>query len=201
MKKFDFTRALFLITSLLILIGSFIFPEGNLTISIIGGLLILALVIFDIKAPKIAKLSEDNPKIKTMRTLNRLTIFIIIIGCIFFILSPIESSLDAKTNEILHLGLCSIFIMFFGNLSPKIPFNRYMGLRLPWTIRDEDTWKVAHKIVGYLSFPIAIGMFVLAFFFKIETVATFGILTWIILPSIYSLVFYYKKTKRITKIN
>ena len=197
MKKFDFTRVLFLITSLLILIGGFIIPKGNLTISIIGGLSILALVIFDIKAPKIAKLSEDNPKIKTMRTLNRLTIFIIIISSIFSILSPIESSLDSKTNEILLVGLCSIFIMFFGNLSPKIPFNRYMGLRLPWTIRDEDTWKVAHKIVGYLSFPISIAMFVSAFFINTEIVATTGVLTWIIIPSIYSLVFYYKKIKGI----
>lgn len=190
MKKFDFTRALFLLTSLLILIGGFILPEGNLTISIIGALAILSLVIFDIKASKIANLSEDNPKVKTIRSLNRLTIFIIIIGCI---LSPIKSSLDPKTNEIVLIGLCSIFIMVFGNLSPKIPFNRYMGLRLPWTIRDEDTWKVAHKIVGYLAFPIAIAMFVSAFFINTKIVATTGILTWIIIPSIYSLVFYYKK--------
>lgn len=195
MRKFDLTRVLFLITSLLILIGSFIIPEGNLIISIVGGLSIILLVIFDIKAPEIAKLSEDNPKIKTMRNLNRLTIFIIIIVCIFSILSPIESSLDSKTNEILLVGLCSIFIMFFGNLSPKIPFNRYLGLRLPWTIRDEDTWRVAHKIVGYLSFPIAIAMFISSFFFSTETVAITGVLTWIIIPSVYSLVFYYKKLK------
>lgn len=190
MKKLGFTRVLFLITSLLILIGGFVLPKGNLTISIIGALAILSLVIFDIKASKIANLSEDNPKIKTMRNLNRLTIFIIIISST---LSQIKSSLEPKTNEILLIGLCSIFIMFFGNLSPKIPFNRYMGLRLPWTIRDEDTWKVAHKILGYLSFPIAIAMFVSVFFINTKTVAMTGILTLIIIPSVYSLVFYYKK--------
>ena len=94
MKKFDFTRILFFITSLLIIIGGFLVKESNLIVSIIGGLLIFALIIFDIKAPKIANLSEENVKIKTMRTLNRLTIFIIIIGCIFSILSPIKSSLN-----------------------------------------------------------------------------------------------------------
>ncbi|MBI5996574.1 SdpI family protein [Clostridium perfringens] len=172
--------------------------ESNLTISIIGVVAIFTLIIFDVNAPKIAKLSEENVKIKTMRTLNRLTIFIIIIGCMFSILSPIKSSLDPKTNEILLVGLCSIFIMFFGNLAPKIPFNRYMGLRLPWTVRDEDTWRVAHRILGYVSFPIGIMMFVLSFFFKIETIVVTGILTWIIIPSIYSLVFYYKKIKGIS---
>ncbi|MDK0684732.1 SdpI family protein [Clostridium perfringens] len=198
MKKFDFTNILFLITSLIILIGGFMVKESNLTISIIGAVVIFTLIIFDVNAPKIAKLSEGNVKIKTMRTLNRLTILIIIIGCVFSILSPIKSSLDPKTNEILLVGLCSIFIMFFGNLAPKIPFNRYMGLRLPWTVRDEDTWRGAHRILGYVSFPIGIVMFVLSFFFKSETIVVTGILTWIIIPSIYSLVFYYKKIKGIS---
>lgn len=198
MKKFDFINILFLITSLIILIGGFMVKESNLTISIIGAVVIFTLIIFDVNAPKIANLSEENVKIKTMRTLNRLTILIIIIGCIFSILSLIKSSLDPKTNKILLVGLCSIFIMFFGNLSPKIPFNRYMGLRLPWTVRDEDTWRVAHRILGYVSFPIGIVMFVLSFFFKVETIVVTGILTWIIIPSIYSLVFYYKKIKGIS---
>lgn len=198
MKKFNFINILFLITSLIILIGGFMVKESNLTISIIGVVVIFTLIIFDVNAPKIANLSEGNVKIKTMRTLNRLTILIIIIGCIFSILSPIKSSLDPKTNEILLVGLCSIFIMFFGNLAPKIPFNRYMGLRLPWTVRDEDTWRVAHRILGYVSFPIGIVMFVLSFFFKIETIVVTGILTWIIIPSIYSLVFYYRKIKGIS---
>lgn len=198
MKKFNFINILFLITSLIILIGGFMVKESNLTISIIGAVVIFTLIIFDVNAPKIAKLSEENVKIKTMRTLNRLTILIIIIGCMFSILSPIKISLDPKTNEILLVGLCSIFIMFFGNLAPKIPFNRYMGLRLPWTVRDEDTWRVAHRILGYVSFPIGIVMFVLSFFFKIETIVVTGVLTWIIIPSIYSLVFYYRKIKGIS---
>ncbi|WP_243110145.1 SdpI family protein [Clostridium perfringens] len=198
MKKFDFINIVFLITSLIILIGGFMVKESNLTISIIGAVVIFTLIIFDVNAPKIAKLSEGNVKIKTMRTLNRLTILIIIIGCMFSILSPIKISLDPKTNEILLVGLCSIFIMFFGNLAPKIPFNRYMGLRLPWTVRDEDTWRVAHRILGYVSFPIGIVMFVLSFFFNVETIVVTGVLTWIIIPSIYSLVFYYKKIKGIS---
>ena len=56
MKKFDFTRILFFITALLIIIGGFLVKESNLIVSIIGGLLIFALIIFDIKAPKIATL-------------------------------------------------------------------------------------------------------------------------------------------------
>lgn len=195
MKSIDFTRVLFLTTSLLILAAGFLIPESNLMVSVIGALIIVSLVVFDIQAPKIAKLSESNPKIKTMRFLNRLTMFIVIAFSIFIMLSPVKDLFTSKNNEIFIVGLVSIFIMIFGNLSPKIPFNRYLGLRLPWTVRDEDTWKIAHKILGYLAFPVAIGMFASSFFFNIEKVAFTCILTWIIIPSIYSLIFYYKKMK------
>jgi len=130
-----------------------------------------------------------------MRFLNRVTIFIVITFSIFAMISPSRNYIASKNSEIIIIGLVSLFIMIFGNLSPKIPFNRYLGLRLPWTIRDEDTWKAAHKILGYLAFPVAIGMFASSFFFSIHKVAATCILVWIIVPSIYSLIFYYKKIK------
>lgn len=197
MKKLDFTRILFLITSFLILIAGFIIPNTSIVTSIIGVLIIVSLVVLDIKAPIITKLSKDNPKIKTVRFLNRLTIFIVILFSIFNLLLPIKTLFNLKNGEILMVGLISIFMMIFGNLSPKIPFNRYLGLRLPWTIRDEQTWRVAHKILGYSSFPIALMMFVLAFFFNNEKVVIIGVLTWIGITSAYSFIFYYKKIKGI----
>ncbi|SCI68917.1 Predicted integral membrane protein [uncultured Clostridium sp.] len=66
-----------------------------------------------------------------------------------------------------------------------------------WTIRDEQNWRLVHKIVGYSSFPIALIMFVLAFFFNNEKLVIIGILTWIGIPSAYSFIFYYKKIKGI----
>lgn len=197
MKKIDFTRIIFLIISFLILIAGFVMPDGDMATSILGASAIISLVVLDIKAPNIVKLSEDNPKVKTFRFLNRLTMFIVILCSIFAVLSPTEKLYAFKNNDMLLIALVSIFMMIFGNLSPKIPFNRYLGLRLPWTIRDEETWKIAHKILGYLSFPIALIMFVSSFFFNSDKVATICGLTWVIVPSIYSFVFYYKKVKGI----
>lgn len=34
-----------------------------------------------------------------------------------------------------------------GNIAPKLPFNRYVGFRLPWTVTDEDTWIFTHRLV------------------------------------------------------
>ena len=197
MKEINFTRIILLITSFLMLIAGFIMPNGDVTISIFATLAIVSLVVLDIKAPKIVKLSEDNPKIKTFRFLNMLSLFVFILISIFAALSPNNEISITEDNKTLVIGLISVFIMIFGNLSPKIPFNRYLGLRLPWTIRDEDTWRVAHRLLGYLSFPIAILMFIMSFFFDGDMVGSMWVLAWFIIPSVYSFIFYYKKIKGI----
>lgn len=196
MKKNDFTRIILLITSLLMLIVGFMVYEGrDVKILILGILAIISLVVLDRQAGNIVGLSENNPKVKTFRLLNMLTIFIAIL-CFMFASSSTNNQISiTEDNKTLVIGLISIFIMFFGNLSPKIPFNRYLGLRLPWTIRDEETWKVAHRLVGYSSFPIAIIMFVMSFFIDGNIVGITGVLTWVMIPSIYSYIFYYKKLK------
>ena len=197
MKEINFTRCILLITSFLILIAGFIMPNGDIAISIFATLVIISLVVLDIQAPKIVKLSEDNPKVKTFRFLNMFTLFVFILISIFASLSPNNEISITENNKTLIIGLISAFMMIFGNLSPKIPFNRYLGLRLPWTIRDEETWKVAHRLVGYLSFPIAIIMFIMSFFFDGDMVGSIGVLTWFVIPSVYSFIFYYKKIKGI----
>ncbi|WP_186428618.1 SdpI family protein [Clostridium sp. BSD9I1] len=195
MKKFDFTRMIFLLTSIIMLVLVFFVPESNLVASVIFALIIISLIVFDIQAARITKLSEGNPKVKTVRNINRMIIGIIIICSLFTALTPNKSALYNKNNELIIVGLISVFIMGFGNVSPKIPFNRYLGLRLPWTIRDEETWKIAHKVLGYVSFPLAIIQFILVFFFSIDRVVTASILIWIAIPGLYSLGFYYKKMK------
>jgi uncharacterized membrane protein len=197
MKKqsIDFTAIILFVISLLILAIGVLLPSSNTSVAIIGALIIMALVIFDINAPKIAKLSKDNPKVKTIRNLNRLTAFIFSLISLFVLLSPAYDFSTLENNKLIISGVISIFMMVFGNVSPKIPFNRYLGLRLPWTIRDEETWRVAHKILGYLSFPLAILQFTLAFFFPLERAIGACIILWITIPGLYSLWFFYKKFK------
>ena len=195
MKKNDLTRIILLITSLLMLVIGFVMSKSNIEILILGILAIISLVVLDRQASDIVKLSKNNPKVKTFRFLNMFTLLIVVL-CFILALSSSDNQVSiTEDNKILFIGLMSAFMMIFGNSSPKIPFNRYLGLRLPWTIRDEETWKIAHRLIGYLSFPIAIIMFIMSFFFDGNIVGIVGILTWVIIPSIHSYIFYYKRLK------
>lgn len=99
------------------------------------------------------------------------------------------------------LTVCVVVAMlFFGFIAPKLPFNRYTGFRLPWTIQDEDTWNVAHRILGYLAVPVAL-LYVAACWVLGQSMEQWGIVTisafllWIGIPGVLSLLFFWKKMR------
>ena len=87
------------------------------------------------------------------------------------------------------------FIMvFIGIVSPKLPYNRHTGLRLPWTVRDEDTWKIAHRILGFISFPMVLLYIACALTISdFEIVSVVTMLIWISIPGGISYIYFYKK--------
>jgi len=38
----------------------------------------------------------------------------------------------------------------FSSLLPKLRPNRYVGIRLPWIMHDEDRWSRTHRFGGYV---------------------------------------------------
>lgn len=161
---------------------------------------------------KLSNVSEDNPKVKVLKTV---TVFVIVYAvCIFlfveivkyiekngllaeFMDSLSEDQINAAGKLLMAL-LLAVPVLFFGNISPQIPFNRYTGLRLPWTVRDEETWIVAHRVLGYISIPVAILIFVhvptdmpLDTYMKVWWLG--AVILWIAIPGLASGVFYYKK--------
>ncbi len=193
MEDFHLTRAFFLLSSLVILAVGVTKPQSDMNTMIIGVLSIVVLLVLDIKIPSITKLKEDNEKVKSMRLVNRISMLIIIVSVLSTMLLPMYTIFSIRIDTILHSGLLSIFMVMLGKVSPYIPFNRYLGLRLPWTIRDEETWDVAHNVVGYISFPIAISQLALNLLFDSERIIPVAVLVWILIPSLYSLWFCYRK--------
>src|SRR5690554_5368021 len=116
------TRAFFVLISILVIVVGRLSPNSNGKTLTIGSLIMLALIILDIKFPTITNLSEDNPKIKTMRFINRLTMGILLAFILFTSVFQMGAIFSERTNKILVVGFFSVFMIIFGNLSPKIPF-------------------------------------------------------------------------------
>ena len=93
-------------------------------------------------------------------------------------------------------GLIIALMLFAGGSAPRMPYNRHIGLRLPWTVLDEETWNLAHRVLGAVSLPAALLYAVCAATvpdFQAVTLAAFCV--WLGIPGAVSWRFFRRKTR------
>lgn len=186
-------RWMLLIFSLLGLLSAVFIPFPVLKLALLCALSAACLVILYRNMDSLTGYSEENPKNRTMKWI---TVFngVLLLLCIGVVWLGENGYLGNVSEEWLAVALVSVVMVVLGNLAPKIPFNRYTGLRLPWTVRDEDTWRLAHRILGYISFPLVFlyGALLLCGV-EIGTATGVVIFSWIIIPGGISFLFYRRK--------
>ncbi len=186
-------RWMLLIFSLLGLLSAVFIPFPVLKLALLCALSAACLVILYRNMDSLTGYSEENPKNRTMKWI---TVFngVLLLLCIGVVWLGENGYLGNVSEEWLAVALVSVVMVVLGNLAPKIPFNRYTGLRLPWTVRDEDTWRLAHRILGYISFPLVFlyGALLLCGV-EIGTATGIVIFSWIIIPGGISFLFYRRK--------
>ena len=186
-------RWMLLIFSLLGLLSAVFIPFPVLKLALLCALSAACLVILYRNMDSLTGYSEENPKNRTMKWITAFNGALLLL-CIGAVWLGENGYLGNVSEEWLAVALVSVVMVVLGNLAPKIPFNRYTGLRLPWTVRDEDTWRLAHRILGYISFPLVFlyGALLLSGV-EIGTATGVVILSWIIIPGGISFLFYRRK--------
>lgn len=189
-KKKGIRLTLILLSIIIVGVG-FLAPDSDIRTVIMGLFTLSALIVIDIFTPQIAGLSKDNPKLKTMRRLNHLTMALIVVSFAVIQWIPAVKTLFLENETMFSTTIAAVIMILIGNTAPKLPFNRYMGLRLPWTVRDEMTWRIAHKLLGYITFPIVIIMVIGGILGDAEDFIKYSILAWAGIPGLYSAWYYY----------
>ena len=169
-----------------------------LSILSIGMCLFLSILISYRNLALLTSLTTDNMRIRILRIT---TIFNVIIFLACMILSFLMGlgfiKINAENEKLLAMSIISCVILFSGIISHKLPFSKHTGLRLPWTVQDEDTWNLAHRIIGYVSFPIVI-LYIAATFSidNFEAVTLCAMIAWIGIPGLLSLIYYFQKSTK-----
>jgi uncharacterized membrane protein len=138
------------------------------------------------------KYREDN--LSRMRKLAvAVSIFVSAITC-FIIYS--SSNPGIKFNSKIIVIALGLLFTVVGNYLYNIRPNYFAGIRLPWTLENEENWRLTHMLAGKLWFAggilIAIAGFVLPDNIVLGcTLAVVVILT--VIPTIYSYRLYKKK--------
>jgi len=96
--------------------------------------------------------------------------------------------------EILVSVLLGVLFIVIGNYMPKCRQNYTMGIKLPWTLNDEENWNKTHRLAGkiWVAGGILIVISALLQCFWI-CFAVFAVMLFV--PFVYSWRLYSKKTK------
>jgi uncharacterized membrane protein len=62
---------------------------------------------------------------------------------------PLNLGYPVNTTYVSELFVGMILIVI-GNYMPKARQNYTIGIRLPWTLANEENWNRTHRIAGYL---------------------------------------------------
>ena len=134
----------------------------------------------------------------TSAVLAKLAMMVVILFCAI-LLFIIYWSLHGKA-EGLNIFFCaiSLFLAYIGNLLHSIKPNYFAGFRLPWTLENEDNWRLTHQLASKIWFTggiilaitsLIVSEGVLIFIFAI------GIFIMVIIPTVYSYNLYRRSLK------
>ena len=146
-------------------------------------------------------LYHDSMDISKKETLKMVTSFnLLLVAFIIIYIIMIQTKIIQIYDEqesVLASIILAIIILVLGNISPCLPFTKYTGLRLPWTVADEDTWIIAHRLLGYCSYPIGLCVLVTCFVSvsssERDSICVALFLLWIFIPATISFIFYKRK--------
>ena len=181
--------------ALLGLVTSFLVRQPLVSLVLSTVCLLLAVGVLYCNLRPLSALDAGSPKLRVLRTVSVFNVLVLLACLVMGVLQATGKVILTETGERIFAGaIVTALILFTGNLAPMMPFTRHTGLRLPWTVADERTWLVAHRILGYLSLPLALlylgGAAVVPSF---EALTLTVILLWVGIPGALSYVYYRKR--------
>ncbi len=160
---------------------------------------IAALIILYNNLGLLTSVTTGDLRLKPLRITTIFNISLIAACAVIAVLIKVDIvSLSQNGEKFMAALVVSIIIFFTGYIAPKLPFNRHTGMRLPWTVTDEECWNVAHQILGITAVPVGIVYLGLVpFISNFEALTVAVMLLWIGIPAGSSLVYFWRKFRRI----
>ena len=188
-------RGWILFSSFLAMLVALTVRNEVVSILLVGACVLAAVVVLYRNLALLTSVTTEDMKLGVLRTTTFFNVGVLVVGIVFAVLTASDLVTISKDGKkLLAMLLVSCVMLFAGIVSPKLPYNRHTGLRLPWTVQDEDTWNLAHKMIGYSSLPVVLLYIACTFTIEdFELVTLTAMVVWIGVPGVISYVFYRKK--------
>lgn len=186
-------KVLFLVIISLIFVS--MIKNEMIQVLTVGICILLALCILYKNLAALTIVTTKDLKLKALRMttiFNMVVIGMCIVGAVITGTGMVK--IGPAGEKYFAAFIVSAVLLFMGYISPRLPFTRHTGLRLPWTVADEETWNVAHRILGIVAIPVGVFYIGAVPFIKdFETLTVGAVLMCVAVPGIISALFYYRK--------
>lgn len=190
------THNLLLFCCFAALLVMLIVKDALLSLVLCFGCIIAAVIVLYRNLSLLTHSTVPSDRLHTLRSTLIVNILFLAAAFMVALLSQTGTlSFSSERGERLFaMGFIVVVMVFSGLAAPRLPFQRYIGLRLPWTIRDEDTWNLAHRLLGWISLPVALLYIAAALTLEnFEHITLTAMVCWIGIPGLLSYIFYWRK--------
>lgn len=137
--------------------------------------------------------TSADPKRKNMsEKLFKLVLWIIPVTSLLLTVACYGYALGYDTSHgSLGMAFLGVLFMIVGNYMPKCKQNYTMGIKLPWTLHDEENWNHTHRMAGYL-WILGGFLMIVNIFLKWNWLVFAVIIVAAVVPTIYSYLYFRK---------
>jgi uncharacterized membrane protein len=122
---------------------------------------------------------------------------VVLLLCLINLLTMINSIYHNINLGMLVFMIIFILIAVMGNYLGNIRHNYFIGIRVPWTLNNEEIWTRTHRMAGKLWVAGGLSGIVCLLIFKNPNYIDFGIFACIILiPIVYSFMLHLKMNSK-----
>ena len=151
-------------------------------------LLMLLIPHFDPKK----KITQMGEKYYSLRLI--ITLFMSAISCYLLYVSN-----KAEINLPILIALIGAFDTVFGNYLQTVKPNYFIGIRTPWALENENTWKSTHRLAGRLWMLGGLLIIFVAFLSKSNYVLGIIFASITIIITLIPIIFSYVEFRKIHK--
>lgn len=139
----------------------------------------------------LVSLADPKRKNHSPKILNLMFWLIPVLSVVLSLVSYLSAMGMEVHVELVIPIILGLFFVAIGNYMPKCKQNYTIGIKLPWTLNNEENWNKTHRLGGWLLIIGGIGMIIAGFLNVIWMFIPIALIVTII-PAIYSYVLHRK---------
>ena len=190
-------RGWILLLSFWALLLALLIRQEIVSLLLTGACLLAAAILLYRNLPLLTSETAEGGNLKVLRLTTLCNIGMFVAGVAFALLIALDVVTFSEYGErMFAMAVVSCVMLFAGVVAPKLPYSRHTGLRLPWTVLDEETWYLAHRILGGISLPVTLLYIACSLTVSSFELVTLGaMILWIGVPGLLSGFFFWRKMR------